>query len=492
MHYELSGVLTDDALIYLAMGRGILNGLLPYSDLFETKPPGIFLLNAASLYLTGDVGPLKMLQALVLLTIAGVVPVGTWMRVKNLPRNERTIALLLSMVFGLLLSLYTATMAGEGQVESFGAAFALLALLGMSIERRCMTILGILGAVGVKEPFLFSIIAGALILHSRTRSLFNYPAFAQPPHGLRPAGKATAGRQFFIVHILAIAIGLALLALLGYLVPYLTIYLPHMLGTHAVAHVPLWQRSFAMDRFLANIASFSIPLAGGTVVLLLGTLAAGLHNTTTLAASAWTGRWFFGLYLTLMAIGIGGDFYGHHFVFAVPFLVACLWVFVTALEERTTLSLHMATTLFVTCLIGAAAFHSRSNYAAAKEAWQHRRTELTQMAATIDTIMDRCGFDRYLHLKPKGGGPFAYTRHSPEGPIFTQYSRFMGFEGSPFIEPFKQVLLRTPLILLTDLDAVRMTEVAKRYIRTSFTPDHPTCAGDIPPLPVEYSLLFRP
>ena len=45
--FELSGVLHGDAMIFQTVGRGILNGIKPYSGLFETKPPGIFLMHAA-------------------------------------------------------------------------------------------------------------------------------------------------------------------------------------------------------------------------------------------------------------------------------------------------------------------------------------------------------------------------------------------------------------------------------------------------------------
>src|SRR3989344_8992683 len=56
LFYEIQGPYTGDSTIYWAVGRGILNGLTPYTDLFETKPPGIFLLSAMSIALTG--GPM--------------------------------------------------------------------------------------------------------------------------------------------------------------------------------------------------------------------------------------------------------------------------------------------------------------------------------------------------------------------------------------------------------------------------------------------------
>lgn len=43
--YELDGPFTWDTTIYYAVGKGMSHGLLPYWDLFETKPPMIFFLS---------------------------------------------------------------------------------------------------------------------------------------------------------------------------------------------------------------------------------------------------------------------------------------------------------------------------------------------------------------------------------------------------------------------------------------------------------------
>ena len=52
--YELDGPFTWDTTIYYAVGKGMSHGLLPYRDLFETKPPMIFFLSELSYLLTGD------------------------------------------------------------------------------------------------------------------------------------------------------------------------------------------------------------------------------------------------------------------------------------------------------------------------------------------------------------------------------------------------------------------------------------------------------
>jgi len=49
MNHELSGVSSPfDTPIYYALGRGLLNGIAPWTGLWETKPPGVFLASAIS------------------------------------------------------------------------------------------------------------------------------------------------------------------------------------------------------------------------------------------------------------------------------------------------------------------------------------------------------------------------------------------------------------------------------------------------------------
>jgi hypothetical protein len=42
---EARGAINSDGIAYLIVGRGILNGLRPYADLFESKPPGMYFLS---------------------------------------------------------------------------------------------------------------------------------------------------------------------------------------------------------------------------------------------------------------------------------------------------------------------------------------------------------------------------------------------------------------------------------------------------------------
>src|SRR4051812_43685219 len=67
--FQFHAPIGGDASVYLAVGRGILNGLAPYRDLFEIKPPGMFWLAGLSLALGGDERLAVFLQVVVLAAV---------------------------------------------------------------------------------------------------------------------------------------------------------------------------------------------------------------------------------------------------------------------------------------------------------------------------------------------------------------------------------------------------------------------------------------
>ncbi|MBI1934553.1 hypothetical protein HYS30_02700, partial [Candidatus Peregrinibacteria bacterium] len=122
-----------DALIFFTIGRGILNGLTPYVDLFESKPPGIFFLAIASLLLSkGDLFyRLLSVGGLVVLSIGPLIAYG-----KALPDRRlqplRLAGGLLVLVLGMLATLYLQERAPGGQPEFFGSMFGALFTYSMA------------------------------------------------------------------------------------------------------------------------------------------------------------------------------------------------------------------------------------------------------------------------------------------------------------------------------------------------------------------------
>ena len=52
--FELNHAYNWDSPLYWAVGRGMINGLKPYAEMYENKPLGIFLVSALSFLLTDD------------------------------------------------------------------------------------------------------------------------------------------------------------------------------------------------------------------------------------------------------------------------------------------------------------------------------------------------------------------------------------------------------------------------------------------------------
>ncbi len=472
---EWSGVLDDDALIYMAMGRGILNGLIPYRDLFETKPPGIFLLAAASQFL-GGIALAKFVQvlALVIIPLSIIIPARRILR--PIENTTQRILYLFACITGLLLALFTELFSGGFQVESMGASAAIVyvALVAMkphiwTSKRMLLASIPIGVAVFFKEPFILSIFAGALLLAPSLISLLTI---------------------FFIPAAIAGAGVLLLLMLLGYLGPYF-FYLQYMLtqGT-TMYNGPLPLRGFYVNRILANAWQFS-PLWSLFLIALvaLAFFFVWKRSSAPREKILRSHQILFALYLGFLAIGTGGDFFGHHFIFAVPAYGALLLLIIREARHIENIR-RMPIVLLIALALTTAFLHTRENPVKKVRAWQSHDESIRTAAATIDQVLDRCDIENYLYLVSKGGGPFGYTHHSPLGPIFLNHNRFLTLKDSPFLNFIRDQLLTAQVIVIEDQDSSGMTDDGWKYITLTFTSDPPECAR-LPLQPLPYRLLFR-
>jgi len=464
--FELQGTLHDDVYTYLAVGRGILNGLTPYTDLFESKPLGVFLLAAFSLVLFKGPFLLKLLQAASVLTIPVCAYLLAEPRMRDLEQPHRTLWQFASIIAGSVFTVYAFAISGEGLIEPLGAALCLVAtvLFDRAPEHRERWRIGLLSflflcAVGLKEPFVLVLFAIALLL---MRSRRHFIMFFLLPLGI------------------ASVVGLVALLLLGYLGPYFSVYLVHMFGYHlgqlSDANGSFFVRGLLVQRTFLNMFYYSQALAIAVTLIVAGNVCVSVKQSIRsliLFVAA--------LYLLLLAVGTGGDFYAHHFVFAVPGFVV---LFVLLINKQRAIGW-----LTIFCFLVAVFLHQHIDYREKREWWSERRAVLVRAAETIDEVMDRCGWERYLHVVNKGAGAFGYTKHSPYGPIFVQFNRFI--EGSKMYEErFREALFETPLLVLCEGQETNLTDSAKTYINDNFTFTPPSCAGEFQQ-PVPYRLVFR-
>ena len=117
--YELQRPFTWDTTMYYAIGKGMTQGLKPYVDMFETKPPMIFFLSAISYGLTKDYYLCNLFSffCLLLTTLAPALCIGVtlWKQKEKSPLVW-ALCLLASLTVGLLIGGYDQLRSGEVQV----------------------------------------------------------------------------------------------------------------------------------------------------------------------------------------------------------------------------------------------------------------------------------------------------------------------------------------------------------------------------------------
>lgn len=451
-----SGYLHGDALIFQTVGRGMLHGARPYVDLFETKPPGVFLLHALSWKLFGSQFFVSLVLAVLLVSLPIRILLPSLDIIVDRPGSDRKILSLLTLLFGTTITLYIINQAGGGLAESFGAYFGVLFLSMLITHRpsvgRSLFLGGLLLlAVGFKEPFLLSITAGAILL---------------------------SGFQVFKFSILPACLVAAVLGLIGLLAfglfdPFFQVYLPHMLGFHVHQHDgSTLVHALGVWRVFINLGAYSWGFALAITLLWL------------LVARTALLRWLLATYLTLLAVAIGGDFYGHHFVFAVPFYCVLWWKFL-ALKHQKFVVPVLSALLIVTALSA-----TKLSYAGDAVSWNKHEAEMKQAAATIDEVMDNCNWEKYLQIIPRVGDAFAYTDHVPYGPIFLHYSRFIGAKRE-YQTAFIRALNEAQIALVLDLKTSNLSEDAIEFMGVHFSDEAPACAGAEFSQPEPYTLLFR-
>lgn len=121
LSYELHEVYTADNSLYFAVGKGMLHGYAPYRDLYENKPPMVFLLSAISYALTGNFYLVNIICFVNIIILIVLPLVFLW---KNKADSSLLTTLLLAfaiLTISLLLALYGEARSGEGQVELYGA-----------------------------------------------------------------------------------------------------------------------------------------------------------------------------------------------------------------------------------------------------------------------------------------------------------------------------------------------------------------------------------
>jgi hypothetical protein len=478
VHYEANAPFNGDSPIFWAVGRGILNGLIPYRDMFETKSPGIFILSSFSLLFgnNGYVG--GILQALAFFFMPVLLMTASCRMHRRLHVSAALMLSVSAICFGSMLALYAGERSGEFQVESFGAVMAIAYMTvlvwnpgPMTKTRILLAAATLFGAIGMKEPFALTTLAVALILAHHPKDIV---------------------KTYLIPAVIAGMAGLTVMALLGYLMPYVQIYLPEMLGNQTQIGDPLWKRALIFRWVFNDVSAHSHYLAWSILLAFAGSTLLRMRSHKNLIVwGACTVLSCAAVYLLTIAIATGGFFWNHNFVFAMPGYAAIFLVCIREISKHWgKFGSRFMLTGLATLIVIASFRYPNHDYGERIASVTAERKNIQQIADNIDALLDSCGMERYLYLGANGAGPYGFTRHSPMGPLFIQFEHWVDESRPEFRRAMLDSLDESSFVVVDHIHLLSLNKPVENYLDGYFTETPWPCAEGIA-LGGHYRYLYR-
>ena len=323
LHFELQEIASCDANLFFAVGHFMAKGFRPYLDAYENKPPMIFFISELSYLMTGNYYLVNISSFLCFLNVL-LTPIAICLVIaikRKMSLLSSSLMTIIVAIISLFLTLYAHHKSGEIMCEIFGASAlmdSLLCLLIISKDKKtrfyhpCIILSGFFFGVATmfKEPFALLGIFAFLMVVENKKDLLNKVIY---PLGY---GVLTA----FLILLVTNAIE-----------GYFAVYLPNMLTNHINNHGSLVERMKNFKRLFDDLNDFSKYLFILIIIMLfvssLRSLTLFNQENVYLALVFKAIRIvlpFIYLYIASLAVGLGGQYFWHHFAFALPLYYSLL------------------------------------------------------------------------------------------------------------------------------------------------------------------------
>lgn len=462
--YELNHAYTADSPLYWAVGRGMLNGLKPYTEMYENKPLGVFLVSAISFLLTDDTIICNIVSVLAVFLIA-ILPVTAIIGDRKTTEKNDNAAVMYAAGYvivlfsGLMLAFYSERRSGGFQVEAIGAAFSLLFIclvkkqktVGKRRDRIILTSASALAigcAVMFKEPFLLISVFGALLFVNSVKEFIR--GILLP---------CLIGGVWFVI----------VLAAAGVLVPYFTIYIQQMFITRLSGTSVLIRACHVLTIFkdLWHVSHFLFVLILVFVLLML--LRMFINRKSTAQFIFDVIKVGSAIFAASFCVGLGGQYFNHHYVFAVPVYSSFViygGAFFFEFRSRGIATTVPVLLLTVLTMLSAA----RKVGVSYVYSYTEEYSAIESKAEYVDALMDFYGVDRYQYVGFNQREKFfGLTKHSPQGPVFIQDKVNFIDTDSWFCQSFRSQLNECDIIFIDYFSTPEIKEMVKEVVLTDFT-----------------------
>ncbi len=476
--YELWGPITWDSQIYWGMAQVLLDGRRIYTDFFDTKTPLVGVLSMPVVLADNPFEASGIMQALFLLLLLFVFVYAACSGI-----NEKARATPVILSSGIMITFYSAVRSGEFQIESFGAALGSLFIYlyftrsTPSFYLQIFSAFLILATVGLKEPFIFSLIAACLV-------------------GAKSFEHFT--KALLIPSIAAVIMAVILFYYGDWLYDYFTVYFPYMLFGYSGFSPRNWTElinKFINIRMLYwDIKAVSPGFAW--VIISLGLYGVFYHLFRSRTGAYRLPLLIIALALTNLAVSFSGRFYNHYFVLAVPFYAALVFEFSRLINANYPKKLGKSgsSVILVTSLCLAYMIHivDPGSLRRQQAIFRFERKTVLKTAKYIDYVQEHCGFSEYVWLGNVGGNlPLGLTKVSP---LFGLNISVGLHSNNQTISNYIRsgISFKKPLLVSTDQYA--LDNFMQGYFspqRGNFSDKLPACAEPVPAeIPGNVKILF--
>lgn len=504
---ELVEGFRNDGSLYFMVGKGIVHGLKPYIDLFETKGPFTFYLCALGYLMGGGQNFyfVNVFSFLCLLCIVVVPALFVFFKFKK-DKNKDYLLMASLMLFAMVCSLFIGSFiqiySGRVYCEMFCTAYLVIAFLilyitdskKMKFYSPTVIVSGVFISLTIftKEVFGVVGIVGIIFL-CQTKKDFLY--------------------KLFFPFLYAGVIGVIFMACAGILPAYFNIYLrsifttwvsPTSIGVLS-ASPSFFERMFSINVFITYVWDNFSP----TFIILL-----------------------FMLFIAMSISLFRRPYYNKNVKFSIILtrVLIMIMVFFTtsvclnALESNSYHQRPVATALYVLSLIATLdLIYSLRNTTLFKtpiklpsltnlglvivcgvgiyllpqhdfetRSYQNILISAKESAKYIDEVLDVVGEERYQYIGTFTNYLFAYTVHDPQGPVGFQTPTMLKDENSYLSKQFKIQLDKVNVIVFGKNRCGALQDYVTNYIGTYFTTKQPEKVYKItPPESFNCKIYFR-